>query len=470
MLVFATEFPASPEKNLTDLLEVACNWVVGGGNYIGIPRNDFFIPEDDIWETVTNGQKISLGRFRETKKEFGGLRYYWVENDERAWTTEILGSYSDSNLWISITLDCEVFNTGALAPIPKKPHVIKQIFSDIGGGFDGELKTSDCPHFLKDSDSDLRLVKEIILGSSRCQLPVVYVSVDFSGYPSIDYDNTARWLSGVAHVLVEPSRSFSKEVGKLVNGMNAYGGAVGIYWPRRAGKHQRLFLEDYLTAKDLVLEVQSRIWAAWLYAKTDRTLNWADIQGLVSNKKLNDLRLHSDSSIKDYISAFDSENDALKAKLNNLEAKNEMLRQALDSALNRASSAPGLLAFGSEQDFFKDEIKDLVISVLTESLKNTIEGSRREIVLTDIINSNKPSGLVDEISKQIKLALEGKNKIQAAEIRELEKIGFSVSSDGSHHKAIFRDDPRFTFTIPKTPSDHRSMKNLISEIIRKLFK
>ena len=49
------------------------------------------------------------------------------------------------------------------------------------------------------------------------------------------------------------------------------------------------------------------------------------------------------------------------------------------------------------------------------------------------------------------------------------RLGFDISSDGKHHKLTFRGDPRYTFSMPKSSSDHRAGKNLVGKISTLLF-
>jgi hypothetical protein len=51
----------------------------------------------------------------------------------------------------------------------------------------------------------------------------------------------------------------------------------------------------------------------------------------------------------------------------------------------------------------------------------------------------------------------------------LAKLGFDISEDGKHYKAVFQGDGRYTFSISKTSSDHRAGKNTASDINKKLF-
>ena len=52
------------------------------------------------------------------------------------------------------------------------------------------------------------------------------------------------------------------------------------------------------------------------------------------------------------------------------------------------------------------------------------------------------------------------NKTAKAQLKDL---GFIIEEDGPHYKIIFHD-PRYMFTVSKTPSDHREGKNMISQI------
>jgi hypothetical protein len=51
----------------------------------------------------------------------------------------------------------------------------------------------------------------------------------------------------------------------------------------------------------------------------------------------------------------------------------------------------------------------------------------------------------------------------------LGRLGFDLTDDGKHYKAVFQGDGRYTFSFSKTSSDHRTGKNLASDINNKLF-
>lgn len=68
------------------------------------------------------------------------------------------------------------------------------------------------------------------------------------------------------------------------------------------------------------------------------------------------------------------------------------------------------------------------------------------------------------IFEQIDIALNEKSLEKRQ--RELEHLGF-IMTDGTHDKAYFHD-PKYSFTLAKTPSDHRTNDNTMSEIRKKL--
>ena len=59
-------------------------------------------------------------------------------------------------------------------------------------------------------------------------------------------------------------------------------------------------------------------------------------------------------------------------------------------------------------------------------------------------------------------------RINASSKAILKDLGFTLEEDGgSHYKLIFHE-PRYMFTVSKTPSDHREGKNLYSDICKVL--
>jgi hypothetical protein len=82
---------------------------------------------------------------------------------------------------------------------------------------------------------------------------------------------------------------------------------------------------------------------------------------------------------------------------------------------------------------------------------------------------NKASGTAATFEEEIKSIFKSYTDMDAKTRTALAKLGFDVSEDGKHYKAVFQGDGRYTFSISKTSSDHRAGKNLASDISNKLF-
>ena len=55
--------------------------------------------------------------------------------------------------------------------------------------------------------------------------------------------------------------------------------------------------------------------------------------------------------------------------------------------------------------------------------------------------------------------------MSSSEQARLKDLGFTVIDEGPHFKLQFHDC-RYTFSIPRTPSDHREGKNTASDICK----
>ena len=125
---------------------------------------------------------------------------------------------------------------------------------------------------------------------------------------------------------------------------------------------------------------------------------------------------------------------------------------------------------GKEQEFYPGELKDAVLRTLQEDAGNISHGSRRETLLNDFLAANTPTDTGDQLEAAIKDILSKTDRVGPTEVKKFETLGFTVTDDGKHYKAVFEDDPRLTFTIFKTASDHRAGKNLASDLCKKLLR
>ena len=122
--------------------------------------------------------------------------------------------------------------------------------------------------------------------------------------------------------------------------------------------------------------------------------------------------------------------------------------------------------YGKEEEIYPGEIKELLIDILKNA--NLKPNSRRADIVKDILGSNPVNPSLKERYDELKDILNNYRGLDPDQINRLEKLGFTVTSDGKHHKLTYHDD-RYITTLAKTSSDVRSGKNAISLIIKNMM-
>jgi len=69
----------------------------------------------------------------------------------------------------------------------------------------------------------------------------------------------------------------------------------------------------------------------------------------------------------------------------------------------------------------------------------------------------------------LKNLLRGTSTLDARIRRGLESMGFRISNGGKHYKLVYQEDDRYTYTLPKSGSDHRGGLNAANDIGRLMF-
>jgi hypothetical protein len=469
MLVWATEFPIRDGNSAEDVLCLAKKWLIGSP-HSSWTRKSF---DDESYGVINlfvdDGQSVETVNIINEQDAWVGFRHSWIEDGERCWITEIVAYQKSSRVLVSIQVHCELLRPGLKMPPSRKPYVVKLLLEDIGGGIDGVLPVSDKAIYMQ--ESEVEKAAQLILGKTHNHLPIIYVSAKWNGQPAIDADRLAMWASGMAHVIVEPSRYFSYALARITDRQNAYGGAVSVCWPGQGGSQVRLFLEDYYSPTRLSTGIADLVRRALAASRLTPECTWDHLQEKVSSARIEALRASGSREIDEYIYAFDKEIAAKDARIKKSEVEIARLRLELQNATNTAnSSRAGIVRAGKEQQFYADEVRDVIIKALEKSKAQFYTGGRCVDIIEDILSVNSLSGQQDEMEEEIKKALNSSMNLGRKERKALEYIGFTFSDDGRHIEAIYQGDPRYVFTIQKSGSDWRGMKNLASEICKKLFR
>ena len=171
------------------------------------------------------------------------------------------------------------------------------------------------------------------------------------------------------------------------------------------------------------------------------------------------------------LEAFEDDEERLKNQIEELMDDNEKLRrenQRLKSKIDSNNSAPLLFA-GDENDFYPGEIKDLILSVLNDSLEGIKQDSRRADIVRDIIANNKFEKISEKNAESIKQLLKDYTGMNSVLRKALEDLGFVITEDGKHYKVTYFADGRYHTTMSKTPSSKRAGKESAADIIKTVF-
>lgn len=467
VLTFASEFPVALETCEEQLPNVVCEWLRGS------PHVDF--SEDQLYE-IRVGSSLKIQSGNETVERITlpasdcdaeraqAFRRTLVDNDIE-WTTDIVLSIN-RDAWISIKTSRHSSIPMATLPNAKKPIIVNYIINTMGGQYDGMLKLSKNAHFL--SNNDIDLAENIINDTSSGYLPIIYISIGHNDRFVIEPNSLANDLSGMAHVVAEPNRAFSQRLKIAVDSENVYGGAIGIYWPDADGQRQTYVISDYPNTRSLKQAIIAGVRHALANRRPLYRCTWGAVEQISSRRALTELKRSGSIEIDEYTKSFDVVIEATKTKLETAEAEINKLKNEIRDLRKKRGTSLQINSI-SEIEFFDGEINNIIRDALQQSLNTTLEGSRRRHIIQAAIESLKPSSQTIDRRDSIKALLKGYKSLDKKIENGLLNFGFSITNDGKHYKLVYNNDPRYTFTLPKSGSDHRGGLNIASDIAKVLF-
>jgi hypothetical protein len=467
MLVWATEFPAAVGAHADDLLPIAKEWLVGSPHSKWKGESFGEEPLGEITRYEVNGQNVTVMRVSCDGQFWAGMQLTYIERGIREWVTDIVAHEKDDSVWVSVRLHCNLLKPGIKLPVPKKPFLIGLLVKKLGIGYDGLLPINSDPVLLKVDEVDV--AAGYMQGTARNRLPVVYISTDWARNQAVDAKRLSKDLAGMAHVVVEPSRQFSLELYRTAKGINAYNGAVAVYWPAGLGAQARFLPSRFQSAEELESTIKETVRTALTHIRPKVESTWSYVREMVSRTRLEQLRAQGEEGWEEYAQEIDAELSAVREQLADSEA--EIRRLTAENLRLQSFARPtsdGLLSQGEEQDFYPGEVKECITDALRASRSVIKQDSRWMHIIDDLLEANAGSEGAEQLANEIKGIFSKSGKFGAGERRALEDLGFEVSEGGKHIKAVYHGDDRYVFSISKTPGDVRSGMNLASRIINKV--
>ncbi len=466
MLTFKTQFPLNNEKDIDHVIEAGRVWLAKSphSSLAKVMSNATDI--GDEWSTKSSNESIIFHRF-EDDGHLSAFRHENLDSTGVRWVTEVTSSKKDGEFWVSVQLSADSELPVEKVDQGKRPYILKRIMLDIGGGMDGELPVTDKPYYLDESEIDL--AANIITGKAGCGMPTVFVSADDNNEPHINAGQLAQWLSGMAHVIVEPSRAFSFKLMNEVYSENAYGGAVAIYWPDGVGKWLILPKDDFYQPKNMQIAISRKVRSSLLSQRTKKECRWGYVQDKRAKRKLHLLKESGSEKIEDYIALFDEEILAKDEEIQKLESEISRLKYGVYSSDESTVTRNIINLKSHEQDLYQAEKLSIIIDALSKLRDSCETHSRRWDVLGDLIERNSQEGERESLLTSLKTMLRGYTSMSSTTRRELESMGFDVTEEGKHYKLVFRNDQRYSFTLSKSGSDYRGGLNAFTDLKKRIF-
>ncbi|MGY0152685.1 hypothetical protein ACVQ8M_09315 [Edwardsiella tarda] len=471
MKYFSTGFYVSKHTSLAKIFTECFAWVNDS------PHTNF-IPAQLGWDNSDNysieskNERIDIITYSNNDLDLGCFRYSKISEPHK-WITDISVNKNNQNntVWIQVESSVVTQEAAYLTPKPKKPLIVMRLIDEFSGGLDDILDISVEPHFLNTTDEHLNIAAKVINGETENRLPIIYVSSKYffnEHAHNIIPERLARKVCGLAHILIEPSdKIFSIKLKNETNSKNAYAGAVGIYWPR--GQNISFYRRGEKTAKEFESELFDHVVRATTTMAPISDSGWSEIQARKTQDSINSLKEKGEYT-RELMMLYERDNVSKNTQIDDLNNKISYLENRIFT-LQSQTSAQGsiILNAGEEIEFFDGEIKSIIIDALKNAIRNKETCSRSYHLLSSIIANNEATTEKEERRQLLKRTLTGYRSMDSETKRNLIRLGFSMSNEGKHWKLTYNEDPRYTYILPKTGSDHRGPLNAISDITKIIF-
>lgn len=468
MQVFSTRLPIKDSVTPKECLQVFIDWVNHSPHY-PINSIDFDPSLHEDFEFSVDNVKVSIQHYKDDAIELFACRLENHESDV-IWYNDFIFLIENNKKSLLVQLNCHRLDYNTQLPYIHKPYIIRKALESGICKDDGILPVTDEPMTVECGFLDS--CAKIMRGEAVCSMPVVYVSCDYWGHTALSPKYLAHQLGGVAHVFAETDYNSALKLKEMANGNNAHTGYIGVYFPGMKFC-QKYATEWYRSYKAMSASIISDIWSALINRLDSTSYNWNQILALRSRQKMaewQDISYQDREKLNAYIETFDTENEGLKNQIKDLNQQNFSLRSQLDTL--KATMRPNdaeicFYKMGTEPSLYPSERNDLLFSILSQVQQKYEKNSRAYTIIQSLLEANPCAGECARIMEGIRSVFSNGGTFNKASKSQLKELGFSIEEGGSHYKITFHD-PRYSFTVAKTPSDHREGKNLVSDICKVL--
>lgn len=384
---------------------------------------------------------------------------------DQTWVTDIILRTGQSDIRVYINIEC-LGNTARFNEIPTVRTQVIRAFVQSGWLKEDKLPITAQPIMLTRELVDT--VADAINGQYKGLLPLVFVSKYFD---SAGYEANIEWLAkdlcGIAVLVAEQDDNFLESLKEKTNKRNPFNGHIGIYYPN--SQYSREFRPSDWRRHDSIDSAIIKEVTEYVTAQTDVDgVSWEILHSeLVSNQAKESEELLNDTINEN--GTLEEQLKEAKEKLHRAVQENKSLlaqNESLLQALNDNGDVRRLLTAAPIDEFFIGEQYDMVVTVLTKAFRTMEKDTRAYELLEGILELNKLQGEGKAVDETLKRVLSKGENIRERDLLELKSIGFEVISDSNHYRLIYNGNEKYVITLHKTPSDSRSGKNLVSDILK----
>ncbi|WP_139990588.1 hypothetical protein [Paenibacillus paridis] len=449
MIGFNTILPLSTTTTIDEFLHCCKTWVQKSP-FTTLNIDDAEVFDGQIYNSPSESLEF-VNHMNATGYTHCGVRHI-KKDDDCEWRTDVIGYKTKDSFNVSVVTSKADFSVTTYSKLPLKPYIIKLLMESTQPMYDAQIPIEQ--RAKKVTSNNYSQLAALMKDEMENTFPVVYISQLSNGNYIVKPDTLAKLLSGFAHVYYQGDSKVPLILREQTNGLNTYNGTIGIYWPGGArNQYNDHFDGDHLTKLRIFLQKKL----------SNKTLlkehKWSFIQELKYNEKIN-LYRNKDSDNNELIELFNAEIEKLQSTIKNLESENIYLNSQVDllSSSEFSNSKP-LLYKGSERELFENEQFELIKSLLKTKSEAANCSVRTKNIISSILSANGQSDNKENFLNTIKSILLSENGLKGQQKRELTRLGFDIHEDGKHYKLVFKADSQYSFTIPKSHSDHRGKQN-----------
>lgn len=461
MITYSAQFPVGESLDKKTFVNLVIDWNQGS-------KYDKFVQLE--WDGKTFSTKWIEGEKRLSIEELehrGIIASQFKKEDKYGlWETDFILNCEKKYITVRVALETTDFTTD-FYPTYYPPFFVKKLIYRGYAGSDIDIPVKQEAYSLDDYRNVL-----ISLSENRAEysMPIVFVSKKEDGNFPVELSKLAFELQGIAHVLYEGDEVMLSSYIDYF-GCEGRNGMIFIVYPNRNMKRNVINLLG--TSNDNPEYIISRV-KSCVYNYENQVMRkdldtWSGLQNdklyVQNHALLSDQKALEEENV-DLMNVFEeqlSKTEAINKELSNDIQKLMVENQALRMRLASKDQKP-LLYMGEETEFYEGEIREIILEILEDYKRNIKPGTRREHVVTDVIENNDYKQTQSKRREQIKVALKGYKTLNGSLRNMLEGLGFVITDDGKHYKWTYFGDHRYVTTAAKTSSDSRAGMNLVSII------